>query len=212
MTDDDLDPTSLDPEKMLDGLNPEDLDGHSIDELSDYLDAGRQPRNASIENSPGARIALDALARLRNESWAMLEVESLSDPTRDQTWIKNVLANISRESRAGRDIPVSHPDPAVRLKITEGSVRGFIRGVGDGIGGAIMGKVELDGDVTVPGEAIILNITASALYGENLRSLSQRIRENITAELLANTELNVVAVNVTIQDVHTPQPAPTEDD
>jgi len=208
MTDDNLDPTSLDPEEMLDGMNPEDLDGHTIDELSDYLDAGREPRNESIENSPGARIALDALARLRNESWAMLEVEALADPDRDQSWIKNVLTNISRESRAGRDIPISHPDPAVRLNITEGSVRGLIRVAADGIGGSIIGKVALDGDVTVPGEAISLDVTASATYGQNLKSLSQLIREKIAAELAIHTELNVVAINVTIQDVH---PEPTEE-
>ena len=39
----------------------EDLDGHTIEELSDYLDAGRTPVDASIEGSPGCRIALDAL-------------------------------------------------------------------------------------------------------------------------------------------------------
>ena len=197
-----------DNEPMLDGLNPEDLDGHTIEELSDYLDAGREPRDPGIENSPGARIALDALARLRNESWAMLEIEALDDPNRDQSWIKNVLANITREARAGRDIPVSHPDAQTVLNITEGSVRGLIRAAGDGLGGAIIGKVALDGDVSVPGAPISLEISASVPYGENLVALSQLLRDTITAELLVHTELNIDVVNVTIEDLHTD---PTEE-
>lgn len=212
MTSDDLntDRPGSGPDRMLDGLDPENLDGYTIEELSDYLDSGRFPRDPGIENSAGARIALDALARLRRESWAMLEVEALADPERDRVWIKNVLANISRESKAGRDIPISHPDPATTLKITEGSVRGVIRAAGDGTGGAIIGKVALDGDVTVHGEPITVDVTASVVFGRNLAKLAQTIREKIVADLQTHTELNVVAVNVSIQDVHTGGSAETK--
>ncbi|PRY64696.1 cell envelope-related Asp23 family protein [Glaciihabitans tibetensis] len=193
------------------GLDPEDLDGHTMDELSDYLDAGRRPRDESIESSPGCRIALDALARLRSESWAMLEGEALPDSTRNHAWIKTVLANISRESRAGRAIPISHPEPDVQLRMTEGSVRGLIRAAGDAVGGALIGKVDLEGDVSVPGEDITVSVTASVPYGENLTELAQRIRESIAAELLTHTELNVTAVNVTVDDIHTARTAPPEE-
>jgi len=198
-------------ERLLDGLDPEDLDGHTIEQLSDYLDAGRQPRNESIENSPGARIALDALQRLRNESWAMLEGEALEDSAHDQTWIAAVMANISRESRAGREIPISHPDPATSLRITEGSVRGLIRAAGDAIRGVIVGKVDLVGDVTVPGEAISIDVTASVVYGEPLATLAQAVRDRIAADLGLHTELNVVEVNVAIRDIHTKKTATSED-
>jgi len=211
MTSDDLDPTGLDPEHLLDGLDPSDLDGHTIEELGDYLDAGRQPRNASIENSPGSRIALDSLARLRRESWAMLEEEAIADPGRDRIWMQNVIANISREAKAGRDIPISHPHPSTTLKITEGSVRGLIRAVGDGTGGAIIGKVTLDGDVTIPREPITVSVTASVYYGQNLAHLARLIRQRIAAELRTQTELNIVAIDVAIQDVHTKNAATTKD-
>ena len=213
MTSDDLNPHGLEPApaQMLDGLDPADLDGHTIEELSDYLDADRLPRDPSIESSAGSRIALDALTRLRRESWAMLEVEALRDPDRDKAWITNVLANISRESKAGRDIPVAHPDPTTTLKITEGSVRGVIRAAGDGTGGAIIGKVALEGDVTVPGEPITVDVTASVAFGPNLADLAQLIREKIVADLALHTELTIVAVNVSIQDVHTAHSASTKD-
>ncbi|MET4783531.1 hypothetical protein [Glaciihabitans sp. UYNi722] len=201
---------------MTDSLDPgaldsEDLDGHSIDELSDYLDSGRSPRNPDIENSPGCQIALAALTRLRATTWAMLEAEAESDPERDNVWITRVLDNIKREARAGRDIPISHPDPTVELTVTEGSVRGLIRAAGDGTGGAIIGKCVLDGDVTVPGEPIEVNVTASVAWGENLQAIAALMRARILDDLRLHTELNILSVNVMIQDIHTRHSATTKD-
>ena len=195
-------PLESEPERLLDGLDPEDLDGHSIEELGDYLDDGREPRDPGIEDSPGCQIALDALERLRAESWAMLGVEALADRDRDQSWIQNVIANISRESRPGRDIPVRHPDPATRLHITEGAVRGLVRAAGDGTQGSLVGRVELAGDVTVPAQPITVTVTASVPFGPNLVVLAQLVRERIVEALRTHTELNVIAVNVAIENVH----------
>jgi uncharacterized alkaline shock family protein YloU len=198
------------PEEVLDGLDPEFLDGHTIEELSDYLEAGRTPRDPAIENSPGCLIALDALGRLRSATWALLEAEAAEDRQRDETWIRNVMDNISREARAGRDIPIASVDPEVRLSITEGSVRGLIRAAGDGVGGAIIGRVRLDGDVTVPGEPIAIDVTASGVFGRNLLELAQEIRAVVGDALREHTELVVASIDVTIQDVHTRRTASTE--
>lgn len=198
-------------EGLLDGLDPGSLDGHTVEELSDYLDAGRSPRNPDIENSPGCVIALDALTRLRAATWSMLEAEAAEDTGRDEVWIKNVMENISREARAGRDIPISSVDPRVRLTLTEGSVRGLIRAAGDGVGGAIVGRVRLDGDVSVEGEPIAIDVTASGVFGRNLLQLAQEMRDVIGAALRQHTELNVTSIDVTIQDVHSRRTASTED-
>lgn len=180
----------------------DDLDGHTIEELSDYLDAERMPRDASIENSPGCQIALASLARLRASAWAMLEAESTAEPDRDTAWMSTLMSNISRESRAGRDIPISDPDPLTSLVVTEGSVRGLIRAAGDGTGGALIGKCDLNGDVTVPGEPITVHVSASVAWGENLVDLATLLRDRIAAALATHTELNIAAVNITIEDVH----------
>lgn len=205
----DLEP-GLEPEMLLPGFEPDDLDGHTIDELSDYLDSGRQPHDPGIENSPGCHIALDALLRLRTASIGMLETEAESEPGRDQNWIHKVMTNISREAHAGRDIPISHPDPDIHLKVTEGSIRGLIRAVGGDVGGTIIGKVELHGDVTAPGEPIVINVAASAVWGPPLLALAELLREKIVESLAAHTDLNVTAVNITIQDIHTRRDATTE--
>lgn len=185
-----------------DDTDSADLDGHTIEELSDYLDAGRLPRDESIEDSPVARTALDALARLRHQSRAMLEMEARAQPPGDLTWIKNVLSNISREARAGRDIPVSYTDGHVRLSVTEGSVRGLVRAAGDGIDGVLVGKVDLVGDVTTSGEPISLTVEISIAYGENIAATAHALRGAIAEKLHRHTELNVAAIDITVHDVH----------
>jgi uncharacterized alkaline shock family protein YloU len=192
-------------------LSADGLDGHTIDELSDYLDAGRSPRDEHIENSPGCLIALDALARLRATTWAMLEAEAAAAPGRDTAWIGKVLSNISREARAGRDIPISDPDPHATLSVTEGSIRGLVRAAGDGVGGALVGRCELVGDVTVPGEPISVSVTASVVFGENMREVAQRMRGSILEALARHTELTIASVDVTVQDILMPrQPRPED--
>ena len=204
------DPTDgVDGAPLNDGLELEldlentDLDGHSIEELSDYLDAGRLPRDDSIESSPGCLIALASLERLRNAAWALLEAEADADPERDSAWIGRLMGTISREARAGRDIPISSGDASVALSVTEGSVRGLIRAAGDDVGGVLIASCSLDGDVTRPGEPITVNIAASVAWGLSLPMLAQELRASILAALARHTELVVEGVNVTIRDIHT---------
>jgi len=204
------DPTDgVDGAPLNDGLELEldlentDLDGHSIEELSDYLDAGRLPRDDSIESSPGCLIALASLERLRNAAWALLEAEADADPERARPWIGRLMGTISREARAGRDIPISSGDASVALSVTEGSVRGLIRAAGDDVGGVLIASCSLDGDVTRPGEPITVNIAASVAWGLSLPMLAQELRASILAALARHTELVVEGVNVTIRDIHT---------
>ena len=204
------DPTDgVDGAPLDDGLELEldlentDLDGHSIEELSDYLDAGRLPRDDSIESSPGCLIALASLERLRNAAWALLEAEADADPERDSAWIGRLMGTISREARAGRDIPISSGDASVALSVTEGSVRGLIRAAGDDVGGVLIASCSLEGDVTRPGEPITVNIAASVAWGLSLPMLAQELRASILAALARHTELVVEGVNVTIRDIHT---------
>ena len=181
--------------------DPDTLDGHTIEELSDYLDAGREPRDESIENSPGCQIALESLARLRASTWAVLEAEAQTTPA-DDAWLGRVMAGIAREAHAGRDIPIAAPDERVTLAVTEGSVRGLVRAAGDGVGGALVGSCTLLGDVTVAGEPVDVQVTVSVAFGENLREVAQQIRERIAATLALHTELEVRDIHVTVSDVH----------
>ncbi|CAN5240365.1 hypothetical protein BH09ACT6_BH09ACT6_13180 [soil metagenome] len=190
---------------MNDDLTPDqvdDLDGHTLEELSDYLDSGRQPRNEQIEDSPSCQIALASLERLRATTLSVLETEAESAPERETLWIGRVMQSIAREARSGRDIPISDPDPRAILTVTEGAIRGLIRSIGDADGRLIIGRCELAGDVTSPGEPIDVTVTASAVFGENLVALADALRLRIAAALAEQTELVLASVNVTITDIH----------
>jgi uncharacterized alkaline shock family protein YloU len=185
-----------------DELDRDDLDGHSIEELSDYLDAGRTPRDESIESSPGCQIALASLERLRAAAWALIEAEADAEPERDSAWIGRLMGTISREARAGRDIPIASDDASVALSVTEGSVRGLIRAAGDEVGGVLIASCALDGDVTVPGEPVVVAVTASVAWGLSLPQLAAELRASITAALTRHTELLIERIDVTISDIH----------
>lgn len=178
------------------------LDGFTLDELSEYLDNGRSPINPLIESSPGCLIALDGLTRLRAVTAAMIVSETTTETERDTAWITSVLSNISREARAGRDIPISHPDPSIELVVTEGAVRGMIRAAGDSVPGAIVGSCTLEGDVTVANEPIVVSVNASIATGSTVTEVAETVRHSIRRALTEHTELNVVAVNVIVRDIH----------
>lgn len=180
----------------------DELDGHTMEELGDYLDRGRTPFDPSIEDSAACRLALASLTRIHELAGDGLAREALRAPDRDEKWITGLLDTIKEEIVSGRDIPVGHPDPILRLALTEASVRSLIRRAGDTAGGVIMGRCTLDGDVTTPGEPIRVEVTASIEYGLAAHETADRLRLRIRRTLDQHTELAVSDIDVLIDDVY----------
>ncbi|MFS4505458.1 Asp23/Gls24 family envelope stress response protein [Clavibacter sp. Sh2141] len=196
--------TGLPPDgDRLPGAPALDADGEPLDmaALADYLDRGRTPRVAAYEDDPEVRNALRALERVRDLGRELVQVEAEEADAPGDDFFRGVLSHISRESRAGRDIPLSHPDPAVRLALTEGAVRTLVRQAGDEVPGVLVGRCTLDGDVTRAGEPVRVALTVSVVWGEPLPELAQRVRERVHAALLRHTELRVAGIDVTVVDV-----------
>ncbi|MGH3690402.1 MAG: Asp23/Gls24 family envelope stress response protein [Microbacterium sp.] len=183
------------------GLEPTDLDGHTLDELTDYLDAGRQPADRSIDESPGCQLALDALARLQGLGAELIAAEAAAEPEVDESWVDRILSGIAMDARAGRRIPFDSPDPKVDLAITEGAVRGLIRSAENAVPGLLVGRCRLDGDVAQPGSPIRVEIDASALHGQSIPKVAEELRAEVDRSLRAHTELNVVAIDIAIKDI-----------
>lgn len=179
----------------------ENLDGHTIEELSDYLDAGRTPANSSIEESPGCQIALDALTRLRELTPELLAAEAAAEPAPDETWVQGILAAIALEARAGRRIPLTSFTPGADLGITEGAIRGIIRAAEHTLPGVIVGQCRFDGDVTTSGAPVRVRVDVSVPYGEPIPDLVRRLRSEISARLITHTTLNVTGIDITVNDI-----------
>lgn len=196
-------PASSPENSALDEAN---LDGHTVEELSDYLDAGRNPTNFSIESSPGCQIALDALVRLRELTLELLEAEARTEPAPDDSWVHGIMNRIALEAHAGRKIPIAHENPRADLSLTEGAVRGLFRRAGDSVGGVIVGRCELDGDVSVPREPVSVRMDISVAWGEDMQSAADRVRAAVMLEVARHTELNVTRVDITVRDVRVVAP------
>jgi uncharacterized alkaline shock family protein YloU len=56
----------------------------------------------------------------------------------------------------------------------------------------------------VSGQSVAVELTVAAEYGHDLHRLAEHLRDRVTAEVLAQTGLDVVEVDVTITDVFRP--------
>ena len=179
------------------GFEPEDLDGHTLDELTDYLERGRQPVDPSIEGSPACRNALRALERLRDLARSYLDDHSKGGlSATGQSWISAVLAAIPVDARAGRRFPFPVGEPDVTVHITEGAIRGLIRAVGDDVPGLLVGSVRLGSDEPVP-----LSIDVAVVFGvpvpEAVESFRDALRQVLPDQVpfpIGSIDVHVVSV------------------
>lgn len=192
MTDDDL------------PVPDDDLDGHTMEELADYLDRGRTPVDPSIEGSAACRLAMAGMQRLRELSVGALERRADAERDRESGWVDRLLDAIRAEVRPGRDVPVAHPDPRLRLALTEAAVRGLVRRAGDTMGGVVMGRCVLEGDLEQPGATVRIDVTAGLAYGEPAEPTAERLRRAVAEIVERHTGLVVEAVDVRFDDVYLP--------
>lgn len=183
-------------------LNAEELNGHTIDELSAYLDSGRVPPDPSIDNSAGCQLALEAMERLRALSRSLLERDAQDVPRPDESWVGRILEAIAFDAQAGRRIPIRHDDPTADLAVTEGAVRGLIRSAEKDVEGVIIGRCRLDGDIVTPGAPVTVSIDVSVMWGQNIPDIVDRLRTAIARRLTTHTELTLTEVDVTVHDIH----------
>ncbi|WP_129590466.1 hypothetical protein [Cryobacterium aureum] len=178
-----------------------DLNGHTIEQLSEYLDRGQMPADPSIDDSPECEIALRSLGRLRLAQQSLLERDLERESLRDDSWVASILSNITLEAHAGREIPLTHPAPTARLVVTEGAVRGILRETGDRMQNVVVGRCVLVGDVGVSGMPITILVDVTVFPGENIPLLADDLRQAMYSALGKHTELVVAAIDITVSDL-----------
>lgn len=177
-------------------FDPADLDGHTMPQLIEYLDRERSPRDETIESSPGCRLALAALEQLRRAAATYLADDPVPAPA--EHLLPGILARIDLEVRAGRAIPLPAPGPEARLAVTQGAVRGLVRAAGDAVGGVLVGRVALLGDLGAPDARVRVAVEVAVPHGSSIPLVTDRLRGAIRASLGRHTALTVTAVDITV--------------
>ncbi|MFP7761973.1 Asp23/Gls24 family envelope stress response protein [Marisediminicola sp. LYQ85] len=188
-------------DRTVDGI-ADGTDDAIIDLLTDYIERDETPPAELLDRDPEYDLAYRSLLRVRSVAAELLEQDAAEDVGRDDSWVTSIIANVNRESRAGRSIPLAHPSPRATLTVTEGAVLALVRAAGDAVPGAIVGKCRLRGDVTVPGEPIDVLVEVSVFWGEDIPAVAARIRSEVSTSLLQHTELAVSSIDVLVSDVH----------
>lgn len=181
-----------------------DLDGHSMEELSEYLDNGRRPYDASIEDSAASVLALAALQRLNGVAADLMERVAEPRPGAVDQWVAGVLTRISLDARAGRDLPLAAPPDGDALLVTEGALRSLVRGAGDRLPGTLIGRVTIDGDLGTPTAEVALRVEMDIVFGMPIPGAVDRLREAIAATIRRHTTFRTGSIDVVVRDLHLP--------
>lgn len=176
--------------------------GKTIEELSEYLSTDRIPYDRHIETCPECLNALQALAGMSQLSRDLIDLDAAQLPAPPANWMEQIMSTIQNEVRAGRSVPLPHPDPRVTLTVTEGAIRALMRSVGDETPGVIVGRCQLDGDVEIPGAPIDVSVTASIAWKTPIPEATAALRRAVADALAEHTHLNVASIDVTVEDLH----------
>ena len=176
--------------------------GFTLDDLSDYLDRGRVPAIRAIDESPECQAMLAWIERMGSLTRDLVAQDQREQPALEEGWLGGLLEAISREVRAGRDIPLTAPDPRATLTVTEGAIRELIRSAGDSVDGVLVGSCTLEGDVDAVGGPVTVALTISVVPQTPVVELAEQVRQKVYTQLLAHTELSIGSIDVTVSDIH----------
>lgn len=191
--------------------------GHSLDQLSDYLAAGRKPADPYIDACPECQSALRALEQLNSVTQELINYESQAHSEDDETWLGSIFSNIALEAQAGRDIPLQSQaepeqvDPQDELSQTEGAVIALVRAAGDELEGAMIGRCRLEGAVSEHGAQIRVDVRVTALWGHPLQTLADDLRAKIRETLEQHTQLEISAIDIAVVDIQRKQNSGDDD-
>ena len=184
-------------------MNPTHDCGRSIEDLSDYLDTGASPDAEHIDYCPQCQARLAGLRSLSAAAKDLFDEDMAATADDDSGWLDGILANLRLETSAGRLIPL-RGQGMDELTETEGAVIALVRSVGDALGGVLIGRCRLEGEIGTASAPVEVRINVSARYGYPLPTLAEELRTAVFSELLVQTELNVTAVHVAFTDMRPP--------
>lgn len=181
------------------GLEASDLDGVTLDELIEYLEDGKQPRNEVIENSPGCQIALSSLERVQRLTPTL--VASEEEQSSDDSWVSRIMSGIALDARAGKRIPLPDAPPGADFGITEGAMRGLIRSAEDAVPGVLISRCKINSDLENLHEPLEVTVDISVPFGARINPTADIIRQSVADYIQRHAHLPVRTIDITVSDV-----------
>jgi len=172
--------------------------GYSLEDLSAYLDRGRVPRIPAVERNAECQAVLASMERLGRLSRELVD-DQAAQPLAE-SWYDDVMQQVMREFRAGRDIPLARTDDGIELVVTEGALYELVRSVGDDVPGLVVGRVRIDQGE--PLGVLDIRINVSVRYGRRMTDAVAEMRDGVRAAIERQGDLRVGRVDVTVGDVH----------
>jgi len=179
--------------------------GHTLAELSEYLDTGQITDPGHLDHCPECQSGLAALRGISALGDELRDADIAAAGSGADDWMQAILGNLRLELRPGRSIPVRSDHVGDTLSETEGAISALIRSLADALPGTAAGKCRLHGDVSVPGAPVTVAVDLAVIYGHPLKRRAEDFRRQLAETLARQTELNITAIDVTIADVLEPR-------
>ncbi|MDO6145398.1 Asp23/Gls24 family envelope stress response protein [Paenarthrobacter aurescens] len=180
--------------------------GHSLAELSTYVDTGQIADPVHLQSCPECQAGLASLRSLSQFGSELLSSDLADAGSGHDDWMQSILDNLRLELRPGRSIPLTAGDPRDSLWETEGSISALIRSVVDAFPGTAAGKCRLHGDITTAGAGICVEVEIAVVYGHPMEERAAELRRQLSETLAFQTELTIESINITVTDVLEPPP------
>lgn len=176
--------------------DPRDLDGHTIEELAEYVERGRTPADPTIDDSPACRSAMAALERLQSLSGALAD----SGPP-DPSWTEQLFRRIAADSRPGPDFTLLTTRDGDEVVMTEGALRSLIRAAGDALPGTLVGRIRFRGDLSAPEQPLTVETDVVLAYGVPIGPTVDALRAAVADALDRHTRFVAPRIDVRVRDV-----------
>lgn len=179
---------------------PDRVDGIEVERISAYLDSGRQPYDATIEESPEARRLMHEMAYLRELGGQLIQSEATALPEPELSWFAGILNQIAMESRSGRDLPFGVEASRV---ITEGALRGAVRqAASDRVHGLVIERCAFDGELDDSSSPFRVSLRVALVWPTPARAAIERLREVVTEVVTEHLGRAPVGVDIRVDELH----------
>ncbi|MGO2660215.1 hypothetical protein [Mycetocola reblochoni] len=171
-----------------------------VERISAYLDSGRAPYDATIEESPEASRLMREMAHLRDLGARLIASEADALPEPSQNWFAGVLSQIALESRSGRDLPL---DVGKARVITEGALRGAIRqAAGARVPGLIVERCVFEGELDASDSPVTVSLRVALVWPTAAPAATAALRRIVQDTVSEHLGRVPERVDIRVDEVH----------
>lgn len=171
--------------------------GHTLEDLSAYLDRGRTPRVAAIEEDAECQALLASMAHASDVARALAAEDTRDAGDIADSWYDELILRVRDEVRSGKDLALGELDDSTRTTVTEGALREVVRRAGDLVDDVLVGSVSLDADA----DGIVVRVAIGVVHGARMQERAGLVRSAVHDALSSHAPSPITSIDVVVDEL-----------